>query len=442
MSKLPVAGGRMKRLRDCLRLPTWPGPDRPLAERNAWHLYTEIAWFGVMNGILVTFTGVFAIRLGASDWLVGLLSSAPALVNVIWQIPSARLVERQKWPGPVFILGLWAVRLIYLLVALMPFFVHAHRAEALVILVIAATIPAALVNVAYTSFFARAVPVEARATVISIRSVLVSSVGMLTVFLAGRLLDGVVFPTNYQLLFAIAFAASMVSLYHVSRVQPLQSLSISAPRAEPTIPWRQRLAQTWQSARQERHFLNFTLGSFACNWGLAFPAALYGLYRVRVLGASDTWIGLLATTESAVQTVMYLYWGREVKRRGNRAVLLTCIAGLTAFPFFTGLFTRVEPLLLVALLGGVFTAGYALANANAILEVSPPARLPIYTAVYGTMANLTAFFGPLLGMAVAGLIGIRYALIACGFLRLTGVLIMSRLPFGATPTESRISGGS
>lgn len=138
---------------------------------------------------------------------------------------------------------------------------------------------------------------------------------------------------------------------------------------------------------------------------------------------------------------MYLVWARQVKQRGSRWVLLTCISGLVAFPLFTGLSTRIEPLLFVAVLGGVFTAGYALANANAILEVSPPARLPIYTAVYGTLANLTAFFGPLLGTVVAGLIGIRYALIACGFLRLTGVLVMSRLPFGAMPTESRTTGG-
>lgn len=446
MSNPPVAGGRINRPRDRLRLPAWPGPDRPLAERNAWHFYADIAWYGVMNGILSAFTSVFAIRLGASDLLVGLLSSLPALVNVAWQIPSARLVERQKRPGPVTVWSLLGFRLIYLLIALMPFVLQRYRAEALVALVIAATLPGALAGVAFTSLFALSVPIERRATVISVRNVLISLAGMLTVLLAGRLLDAIAFPYNYQLFFGIAFAASMFSLYHVAQVQPLQErplLQRPLPtlRHGPSIPWRQRLAQSWQSVREERNFFNYALGSFACNWGLAFPAALYGLYRVRVLGASDTWIGLLATTESAVQTVMYLVWARQVKQRGSRWVLLTCISGLVAFPLFTGLSTRIEPLLFVAVLGGVFTAGYALANANAILEVSPPARLPIYTAVYGTLANLTAFFGPLLGTVVAGLIGIRYALIACGFLRLTGVLVMSRLPFGAMPTESRTTGG-
>jgi len=56
-------------------------------EQNIWNLYLDVAWWGVLSGITSTFVSVFAIRLGASNTLVGLLVSLPALINVFWLIP-------------------------------------------------------------------------------------------------------------------------------------------------------------------------------------------------------------------------------------------------------------------------------------------------------------------------------------------------------------------
>ncbi len=161
-----------------------------------------------------------------------------------------------------------------------------------------------------------------------------------------------------------------------------------------------------------------------------FPMALYGLYRVRDLGASDTFLGLLATVSGAVQTAAYLAWGGVVKKRGPRWVLLANVLGLCTFPLLTALTTTVEPLLLVGITGGIFSAGYSLGNFGTLLEVTPADRMPTYVATYNTILNVSAFVAPLLGTAAASVIGTRYALILAGFLRLIGFVVMSRLEFG------------
>lgn len=64
----------------------WLTPGEVSAQWNHWNLYREIAWFGVLSGVSATSISVFALRLGALNFFVGLRTSLPALVNVISSI--------------------------------------------------------------------------------------------------------------------------------------------------------------------------------------------------------------------------------------------------------------------------------------------------------------------------------------------------------------------
>ena len=424
------------------RFSSWLHRQRGPEELNAFHLYGDIAWFGIANGILGTFTSVFAIRLGASDTLIGLLSSLPALINIFWQVPSGRIVERSAQVRRVTVSSLFIQRLAYLVIALMPFFLLRYRAEAVVALITLASLPGAIGGVAFTTLMANAVSPEKRANLVSVRNMLLSLTGMLSVLAAGRLLDAILFPYNYQLLFGIAFLTSMFSLQNVRKVHPLQERKAptepavveDAPAAR--VPLKARLQETWRSIRAEHEFLSFTVGNFAYGWAMSFPMALYGLYRVRDLQASDTWLGLIATVASATQIVMFLVWGRVMKRRGNRWLFLVSAFGLAGFPFLTGLFTRIEPLVFVSIWSGVFSASWSISNFDCLISSIPQNRLPTFMSIYNTLLNITAFVAPLLGTAVAGWIGTRYALMLAGGMRLVGAIVLSRLQFGHTPPPS------
>ena len=89
----------------------WLRPGEVNPQWNDWNLYREIAWFGVLSGVSNTFISVFALRLGASNFLVGLRTSLPALINVIFQIPAARLVEREDDRRRVLLVSGFLMRL-------------------------------------------------------------------------------------------------------------------------------------------------------------------------------------------------------------------------------------------------------------------------------------------------------------------------------------------
>jgi len=388
-------------------------------EQNNWNLYLDVTWFGVLSGITSTFVSVFAIRLGASNTLVGLLVSLPALINIFWLIPSARIIERQRRRLPIIVLAGFLQRLGYLLIALMPFVLRTHRPEALVALVALITLPTATVSVAFTSLIAEVVPADKRAQVISTRSVLVSTISTVTVLISGKLLDLLPFPFNYQLLFGAGFAASLVSLYYVSRIKVADAV-VAEQQPRRKAPLATRLRRSVQQLMNQRDFVRFSVSAFVFYSGLYLPSALYAIYRVRNLGASDTWIGLLSMVQNAVTILTYFYWGRVASRKGNRLVLLISILGTVFFPVLTGLSPRIEPLLFASVIGGIFGSGFNLSFFNTLLEVCPQERRPSFVALNTTVINVAAFLAPLLGTSLAHFLDIRIALFIAGGVRLLG----------------------
>lgn len=394
-------------------------PKRSVEEQNIWNLYLEVAWYGVLNGIATTFVGVFAVRLGASNTAMGFLTSLPALVNVLWLIPSARLIESQHRQMPIVVWAGFFQRFGYFLVALLPFFTQ--RVEALIALVALITVPAATSSLALTSMMADVISADKRAHAVSIRNVLVSSVSMATVLIGGKLLDILPFPLNYQLLFSFGFLTSLLSLRYLRHVQAPDVVVEHRTRVPGlTIA---RLRHFWGEVVNQRDFMRFASAAFIFHWGLYLPTALYPIYRVRELGASDSWIGLLAMAQNATTVFTYFLWGRVTTRRGNQPVLWISSLGMVSFPVLTGLSPRVEPLLLVSIIGGIFGAGFNLSLFNTMLEVCPQEHRPSYVAINTTLINVAAFLAPLLGVSLTNHLDIVKALFIAGVLRLFGSLL-------------------
>ena len=413
------------------------GQRETVEEQNNWNLYQDVAWFGVLSGITSTFVSVFAIRLGASNTLVGLLVSLPALINIFWLIPSARIIERRRRRLPIIVLAGFLQRLGYLLIALMPFVFRVYRPEALVGLVALITFPTAIASVAFTSLIAEVVPADKRAQVISIRSVLAAIVSTVIVLISGKLLDLLLFPFNYQLLFGAGFAASLVSLYYVSRIKVADAIvAEQQPRRKAALVARLRRSVQQPFDRplvlrprdkvlrtllmSQRDFVRFSASAFVFQWGLYLPTALYAIYRIKNLGASDTWIGLLSMAMSAVTVVAYFYWGRVISRKGNRFVLAISSLGALLYPVLTGLSPRIEPLLLASVIGGIFGAGFNLSFFNTLLEVCPRERRPSFVAMNTALINVAAFLAPLLGASLANRLDIRVVFFIAGAVRLVG----------------------
>jgi hypothetical protein len=236
-------------------------------ERNTWHLYQGILWIG-LTGAATTFTNIYAIRLGAPDTLIALLSSLPSLFVILLRLPAVRLVEGADNPVRLISRSLLATRSLYLALALLPLLRLTQEAAAFVVVLILMGLPAVLANAGWDSLFADVVPERDRATVVGVRSTLASIVGVVVVLVGGTWLDWVPFPWNYHAIFLLAFAGRMVSTYHVSQIRP--------PGTQPHVQGKRRLP--WQDVRSflagDYGFGALTVATFVYQFAVSLPSPL------------------------------------------------------------------------------------------------------------------------------------------------------------------------
>jgi MFS family permease len=233
----------------------------------------------------------------------------------------------------------------------------------------------------------------------------------------------------------VGFLASLVSLHYVSRIRMPDRHPV--PQAvELARSLSQRLRDFKQMIFSSRDFVRFSTASLVFYWGLWFPIPLYSIFWVKTLHASDYWIGLLATVSSAVTIGTYYWWGRVATRRGNRIVLLISTLGMSLYPILTGIAPSVEFLLIPSITSGLLATGFDIATLNATLAVCPKERRPMFVAVYNVLNNLAAFVAPLLGVALAGQVGLPLALLTGGAFRILGFLCFYFLPLQADRTLS------
>ena len=58
--------------------------DIPVRYRsNFLHFYLDIAWFGVLSGSAVNFLNIYAARVGATGFQIGLIGAMSAIVNLL-----------------------------------------------------------------------------------------------------------------------------------------------------------------------------------------------------------------------------------------------------------------------------------------------------------------------------------------------------------------------
>jgi MFS family permease len=248
-------------------------PRSSLQDQNTWNLYGDIAWYGVLSGVTTSFLSVLVLRVGGSDTHVGLLSSLPALITIFSAVPGSRLIERE--PKALRILNITAFlsRTGYFAIALVPFFLTTNRADVIILIVALLTIPGAIANVAFSTMFGFLVEPKNRARVVSIRNVWIGITSTLAAFLGGIFLDLVPFPINYQVLFIIAFAASLVSQSYLMRIRMPPGVTSDLARVHDEGSAVNRVVSMFQNSHK---FTRFTLSSFVFHWGLFFPIQSIG----------------------------------------------------------------------------------------------------------------------------------------------------------------------
>lgn len=388
-------------------------------DRDLFYLVLEIFWASILNAV-VTFNGAFAVRLGSSSTVIGLLTSAPALLAIMISIPAGRFLKARKQIKSWTLWTLGIYRAGFLLVAIIPLLpkMGIPLGELVVLSLVIITIPAHFFNVGFLPMMAMVIPEERRPAVFAARNIVFNASLSVCTFLFGFWLSYIQFPQNYQILYVFGFATSMVSMYYLVKIRVPEQ--IPQPVVKKKEPIQKKLDSFRQAIARNPGFFQITLNTLLHGSGLWAATPLYILYYVRILGAPDSWVGLLGTIGSVATIAGWTIWRSVMNRWGDQKTLKRTIILLGLFPVLVACVPSLPIILVIAGINGLVVPGVNISHLNTLLRVTPDHNRAEYTAIYMTVANIGAFIFPLIGVAVSDQIGLVPTLICCGILSILG----------------------
>ena len=397
---------------------------------NFLHLYLDIAWFGLLSGSAINFLNIYATRIGATAFQIGLIGAMSAVVNLFLAIPAGRWLQSQNtgraifWSSVFYRIGFLAFSFLPLLPS------EAGQIWAIITITFLMAIPLTPLGVGFNALFAEAVPVEYRAHVAGIRNVMLSIAFMISSLASGLLLDRLPFPLGYQVVFAIGAIGAVMSSYHLYFIRPLENDTETAPAApEPAPvflrPYARNLATVLRLDIWKTHFRNVLIALFAFHLTQFLAIPIFPLYNVRVLELSDNNLGI----GTALFYLTVLLGSTQLRRIahnvGNKKLTAWSVSALGIYPLLLAFSTTVWHFYGLSLIGGLTFAMVSGSYANYMLEHIPAHDRPPHLAWYNVILNAAILLGSLGGPVVSEAIGLSTALLVFAGLRfLAGLVIM------------------
>ncbi len=414
---LPAGGG------DLAVQATAKSPLFSAAERRALfgHLYWDIVGFGVLAGSTLYFQSVYAARLGASALQIGMITAGPAMVGLLTTLPAGRWMENK----PLLPAAFWSSllqRLWYLVFFVLPWlFGPQAQVSAIILISLVLTVPGVVLTIAFNAAFPELVAPQYRSEVIGKRNALVAVSLTLTYISCGYLLDHLPNPFNYQLVFGLGAAGALLSSYHLSRLR-------QPPKEAAGAPYQASLAANKPTPLLRLDLLAGPFGLFMLSC-LAFycfqymPSPLFTLAFVKALHLADGQIGLGNALFYLTMMLASLFLPRLNLRMGSRPLLIATVSGFGFYPILLALVWQPWSFWLVSAVGGAVYGLISGALLNRLMERVPENDRPAHMSLHNLALNLGILLGSFLGPLTNDWLGLRYAMLASGLLRVAvGVL--------------------
>ena len=417
-----------------------PEPIPPEYRINFRHLFFDIGWFGILSGSSISFLSIYATRLGASAFQIGLLGAVPAVMSLALAIPASQFLQRAPIDKAVF----WTsvlYRLGYLLWIPLPWLMNDNQQIwGLVGITLLMSIPGTALAVGFNALFAEAVPPNWRAYVAGTRNVMLSITYVLTSLAAGWLLDHVVFPTGYQIVFTLGFIGAAMSSYHLYQIHPI--LPLGTPRTaspigdrarpgfgrmlgdshRPSIGLRLLARSTWKKLLRvdilRSPFSQTLLVLLAFHLGQYLALPIFPVYFVRGLHLNDQQIGIGQAVFYSTVLIGSMQLARLSKKFSNKSIFGVSASLMGIYPFLLAISHSFPPYIGISLWGGAVWAMTGGAMPNYLLEKVPADDRPAHLAWYNIILNAAILTGSLLGPLLADLSGLATALFVFAALRI------------------------
>lgn len=364
---------------------------------------------GLTSQAMITLTGgiflvAFALNLGASNTVIGLLAAIPALAQLI-QIPSIYLIEKFRVRRAITIYAGTLSRMFLLFISLIPFLFTIEAGLAFLIVALSMhTAFAAVGNSSWNPWMRDLVPEDRLGTFYSKRMRFTIGIGIPLSLLAGYYIDywKQIFPDyelyGFSILFFFGFLVGMLGIYFVSK--------IPEPRMAPA-QGKPKLFNLLLEPFKDVNFKNLIMFLGPWNFAVNLAAPFFTVYMLKRLQMDLSFIIALGVLSQLTSIAFLRIWGRFSDRFSNKSVLrvsgplfMLCILGWT-FTTMPETYILTVPLLIVIhIFMGISMSAVTLASGNIAYKLAPKGNATSYLATNSFVNSLAAGIAPVLGGGV------------------------------------------
>jgi len=386
---------------------------------------------GTVFGVATTGTFLigYALRLGASPFQIGLLSSLPLLCFPI-QILASYVSERRRERKRTWILVTFAHRLIWIALVFTPFYIMRVSPSAAIgtmlwVLLFSYLLASWGVPLWY-SWMADLLPLRMRGRFWGKRQAILNGVAFTCSLLLAKLLDA--FPQNGNSEGLIGFSFLIVIGVVFGELDVLIYKKIPEPRMEKETE-RVGLFELLKRPFRDMNFRRYLLFVSVRNFSVYFMAPFVSVFLLTYLKMTYFEIYLLNSIHIATFILFSRLWGSIVDKVGNRPIKFICLVPLSIHPLFYLLASPSTYMYVLAPLYftlGIFAAGVTIASVNLLIGLSPTKGRSMFIAMVHSLVGLVASLAPLLsGQIIEWTEGVSFILGGHRFINLHFVFIMA-----------------
>jgi len=365
--------------------------------------------FSVFNVVMNQFFMPFAIREGASNLQVGLLSAAPA-IGLIFSPIWAGLIERTRRPWPFFFIPNYIGRILLVFPALFP------HPVVYVVTAIAFQLLMGIQAPAYASLVSRMYPGDVRGRLMGYVRVAMGALMIPLAYVVGSWSDAA--GPMGPLLTAALFGTVSLALFNTMRLGKQPPHIAPSGQRKTKRSAKATLMEQWELVRDNRILAVFLLATTFAGFGNMLANPLYQIIQVDVLDLSNAQIGMGRISYYMILLLTYLCAGWMIDRFDIRYTLLAGIAAYAVVPMIYGLWGTYGAVIVGNGIQGLGEAVWDIGILSFVSRLVPGREATVF-GIHLMLFGFRGTLGPLLGAGLSESVSLSALLIIasiCGWI--------------------------